>query len=233
MPLEPNNLLYLSLDRLESFKGAGFEYAKKVLSRAKVPIIKTHSFSPKYEDLGFFGQGSPRSLDGELAACLSKHGRVIYVLRDFKKVMPSFHLWMSGFSELAQNTELSEFMRQEVGDGQNRIQQWGSHFKNWSTDNRVEILNFSDLIESPSDVAKQLAASLGLFSDAKNRLPKKTSRLNGRFSRVFGVRPESTAILGQLSNQVGLWKDLVSPEDAKSFCALVANMDDAFEQFVQ
>lgn len=233
LPLEPNNLLYLSLDRLESFSGAGFEYAKKVLSRATVPIIKTHSPNPRFEDLWFFGHGNSKMLDRELADCLSEHGRNIYVLRDFKKVMPSFHLWMSGFSGHAKNSGLAEFVKQENREGRNRIQQWGSHFESWSAGNAIHLLKFSDLIASPEDVANEISTRLGLACQTDCRLPKKISRLKGRLNRVFGVRPESTAILGRKRRQVGIWNDLVLPGDTREFFASVAEMDNTLKTFIQ
>ena len=228
LPLEANNLVYLSLDGITlPDPQLDKKYAVKVLKRAKTPIIKTHSFNPEFDDVGFFGQ-SGRYIAPVIADALRKHARFIYVIRDCRNVMTSFHHWMKGFNVAAQNSTFEEFLVAEPRPNANRIQQWVQHVANWQAFEDILTIRFEDLVSDCREVAGKVSAYTGIPFRTKLLLPDKTSFFKSRMNRLFSTRPGSTAILGPKKLKPGKWEKQITPEQSSKLLADAAATMDQF-----
>lgn len=228
LPLEANNYVYLSLDGIaEPQPLLDKRYAIKVLSRARIPIIKTHSISPQFDDVGFFGEAN-KFIPPEIAEALREFGRFLYVVRDCRKVMTSFHHWMSGFNDQVRAASFYEFLKQEPRPGANRMQQWQDHVCNWQGCPAMMLVRFEDLISKYQEVASQISSFTGIPFKANLQLPGKTSALGSRVNRLISWRPGSTAILGQNKGKPGNWDKLLTPDQSRNLLLGVAGTMDQF-----
>ena len=194
--------LYCNVDELMNNDGALTEpEAFDILSRADMPVIKTHSF-PSFES-GFF-EDHRQSLPHRWTEWLDAHASVVYVHRHPCDVMASYHQFRASY-EAASRTALSDFIRAEH-DGASRIERWANHIRAWTRRPDVLAIRFSDILSSPASIVERISTHLGISPVLQSPLLPRPfeSVWESRLARLFQTFPESTAIInGKNCNDLG------------------------------
>lgn len=216
-PGEPLHHLYLNLDAVGAAGSAALseEQALGILRRARCPILKTHQLPSG------IGGASPAGRAGG-AACWAKWIRdracLLYVCRDGRDVMCSYHLWRLG-CEPGTPADLAAFLR-ETPAGVSRPRAWADHVRAWRAEPGVNLLRFEDVVGSTRQVVARLAELLALTPRWRQPLcPRRVNSVwRGRLDRLCGGRPQSTALLGRPRGQVLLkWRSAFSAADRRFF----------------
>ena len=201
--------LYLPLEALTtSNKGISIRLAEKIMRRSQRPLIKTHA-DPNLNQLAL------QHL--QLQKWIQEKAHKIYVIRDGRAVMCSYHLYMQSFAPKAR-CPFSEFIRQEINN-KSRVKVWANHVRDWLSQEDIFILKFEELINHPSQVAEKLGHYLSLSPlYSQPLLPKAPQSVwHGRWTRMTHRRPESTAILGYYNGQkTQKWQEAFT-QDSLSF----------------
>ncbi len=217
LPGERLNRLYLSVEALfvpGSRAPISERQAVKVLRRVGRPIVKTHLALP---DL----RGGPTTRSGEIGQYwldwLLGRGRVVYVYRDGRDVMCSYHFF--SLVNPSARCLLGEFIRQEDG-GVSRVKAWAQSVRRWLREPGVLALRCEDILRDPKSVVERLARELELTPLYREPLlPRQFGSFwESRANRIFGIRPASTAILSRFKGyRLQRWRDVLTVEDRAFF----------------
>lgn len=217
LPGERLNRLFLNVEALfdpESRAPISERKAVKILRRVGRPIVKTHLPLP---DL----RGGPTTRSGEIGQYwldwLLGRGRVVYVYRDGRDVMCSYHFF-SLVNPVAR-CPLGEFIRQEDA-GVSRVRAWAQSVRRWLREPGVLALRCEDILGDPRSVVERFARELELAPLYREPLLPRPFRSvwESRANRVFGIRPASTAIISRFKDhRLQQWRDAMSVEDRAFF----------------
>lgn len=217
-PGETLDYLYLALEGLTATGNQGFaKKSGKILKRfselksaeTSRPLLKTHG-SPQLQHL--------KENYVDLHRWIQHNATQIYVVRDGRSVLCSFHLFMQSFAPETR-CPISEFLRQQV-NGRSRVKAWADHVEAWMAQPDVHLLKFEDLIHSPQSTLEHLGKWLDLTPRyVEPLLPQSPKNIwQGRWARLTQWRPESTAIIGYYNGQkTQKWKDAFTESDRAFF----------------
>lgn len=218
LPAQPLDRLYFALEALSAPSHQSITEAKalKILKKAQRPLVKTHA-DPSFGHLN--GQFS------QWQSWLNQDATILYIFRDGRATMCSFHLFMQSYDPSAR-CSLSEFMRQTI-DGQSRVKRWVNHVEQWLAHPNVHPVQFEDIICRTAETIDKLACVLGV--EAKHvepLLPQSIRSLwHGRWVRLTSIAPESTAIIGYYRGQKSAkWKTAFSSSDHVFFESEAGNL---------
>lgn len=206
---EGNGRLYFTLEELIARPEMNPAKPLAVLKRAERPLVKTHLLP---------GFGPLQNRSQEWVTWIRSEADMIYVLRDGRQVMCSLHLYMQSFDP-ATRCSSKEFIRQSK-NGQTRIEEWANHVRRWSGVPEIFILKYEDILSSTGKTIANLERFLALEACySQPLLPKATKGVwHGRFNRLWGRRPESSAILGFYGGQkVRRWREAFDEDDLQLF----------------
>lgn len=164
----------------------------KLLLRTEKPLLKTHRFPPSVN------HGSSRSSEAYTNQELSRlleNTNVVYIYRDGREVMSSYHQYRRGFDAEA-HCSLGEFVHQN-DSGMSRVNFWANHVQSWLAVPGVMAVKYEELMNDTRSSLKRLGRMLDLEPLYKDPLLPRPFKnvLASRCARVFRMRPESTAIL--------------------------------------
>ena len=213
-PGQNTSLLYLSMGGLARGKLSN-RVARKIISRPKHPILKTHSL-PNF-DLQKGGYE-------ELVRWTYERGHIVYGLRDCRPVMASLYAYMQQYDPktrvspgefLRQRDLLPEFMSAEHAQ-LSRPAQWAYHVRAWVAEPNVLVFRYEDVLKQP----RELLTALGEHLEAQPLhreplLPPKFDRsFWSRVGRRLAMKPSSTAIISPRAPGVEhSWKKLFTADD--------------------
>lgn len=211
LPAQPLDRLYLALEALSARPKQSISEAKalKILRKAQRPLVKTHA-DPALSHL------SDRFNDWQ--QWLKDDATVLYIFRDGRATMCSFHLFMQSY-EPSTRCALSDFLRQEIG-GESRVKRWANHIEQWLAQPNVHPVRFEDIIYKTSETLETISEILNLdLKGEEPLLPQSIYGLwHGRWVRASQMRTESTAIIGYYKGQKSAkWKQAFSADDHAFF----------------
>lgn len=210
-PGERLDRLYCNVDELPGDGLLEEATARRILQRTERPLVKTHSW-PGYQR-AFLG-----SHDGGLDAAwvdgLDEHATVFYVYRDGRDVLCSYQLFRQGFDPDAGGS-IGAFLR-GTEDGTNRVRRWAEHVQAWRARSDVHLVQFETLLNNPESVIRRIGTVIEEEPAlAQPLLPEPFSSIwDSRRARLFGIRPESTAIINGESRD---WEEHFTPQDRTFF----------------
>ena len=217
LPGERLNRLFLSVEALfvpSTRAPISERQAIRVLRRVERPIVKTHLALP---DL----HGGPATRSGEIGQYwldwILGRGRVVYVYRDGRDVMCSYHFF--SLVDPTARCPLGEFIRQEQG-GVSRVKAWAQGVRRWLDEPGVLAVRSEDILRDPRAVVQRFAAELELTPLYREPLlPRQFGSVwESRANRVFGIRPASTAIISRFKDhRLQRWRDAMGVEDRAFF----------------
>jgi hypothetical protein len=209
--VNPHDSLYFSIDRLnETHHRPGTpEECDRVLRAIERPCLKTHN-TPGMERTAARHAEYIRDLLATSTSC--------YCYRDGRSVMASLQRFRQTFDASTSGT-ISEFIREDHGDGRSRARAWADHVRAWLAVPGVVPIRFEDTVRNTRQQIEQVAAALGLTPEWNEPLlPSPTrSRLGHWWSRLTG-RDESTNITGRGKGLEPVnWREAFTPEDRRFF----------------
>jgi hypothetical protein len=193
-PGEPLQHLYLDLDSLTDPKRPlPLKTAGKLLRRAERPIIKTHA-APGFKSCVLAEDHNP--VPEPMVDWLQRRADVVHVCRHVCASMCSLHQFARAF-DLRAKAPIQEYIRQQSG-GVSRVRGWAHHVQAWLNQTDAFTVRMEDLLGAPPSTLLALGNGLGLRARADEvRLPTQPRNLWWRrLSRIVGIRPTSTAMLG-------------------------------------
>ncbi len=204
-----NTLSFLSIGsfnvRDESKRLNAETYALKLIAPCKYPIIKLHTYAWYGIEKNF----------PHWAQWMKEKGKIIFVVRDIRPVMPSMHLYEQSFNPNAR-CSIKEFIRQPYLGRGNRIIYWNEQIVNWNNNHNCLYLNYNDIINHPENTIEKISSYIGIAPNIQHPfLPQKvTSLWKARFQRIFSTNPQSTAIVGYYKGQkIQKWQNLFDQQD--------------------
>jgi hypothetical protein len=216
-PGEKLNRLYLSVEALfESGARAPISEAKaiSILRRVPRPLAKTHLVLPETE-------GGPVTRAGQLGRhwieWLRQRERIVYVYRDGRDVMCSYHFFAK--IDPTARCPIGQFIRQTDG-GVSRVRAWADHLRRWLREPGVVAVRFEDVRAEPRAALERLADELGLTPLYREPLlPRPLGGVwESRLMRLGGVRPQSTAIVSNLKgHRLERWREVFTRQDCEFF----------------
>lgn len=214
-PLEPNSRLYLSLEALyDDVKSkVSEERAVSILRRPDLPIVKTHQI---LGEVPTADTTRPGHLGRHWLDFLRDRARKIYMVRDGRKVLYS-HFQLEQFDRPSDERTFSDFIREPFA-GMSRARYWAHHVQAWTADPAVITIDMKSLTDRPEAVLSRLDTSLEMQHVGRQPLLPRRHRKpwHARLDRVFGVRPESSAILANTLKADRLtWQDVATPDDRR------------------
>jgi len=211
--LERNDRLYVNLDMLlESAPQWPNKTAIKILNRAPRAVIKTHRFPfTAFTDCN----GKSEVLSEDWFSTLTQQAQIINVMRDGRDVIASYHLFRQRFDPAA-HCPIGEFLRQ-TDHGMSRVGYWAHHVQSWDRVPGVLRVSTEEILKKTSNTLRTLGESLGMEPRWEEPLlPAPFSTLwASRRARLFGIKPESTAIIGPPQKQK--WRSAFTREDRAFF----------------
>jgi|TARA_R110002096_G_scaffold272416_4_gene466075 hypothetical protein len=191
------------------------EWSSKKVRGTQYPIVKIH------DDIQCVLSGVndeyPKSAK-EVARWLNDTGLLfLHVVRDGRDVFPSFHRMRKGTHSDA-DCSLSEFIRQRDMD-MSRVRVWATKVRSALEDPNVHVIKYEDIVSRTEYVVENLAEKLDMEPRRVTPLlpPRVQSAWQGRFARVFQIRPSNTNILGDTSAPLEKWAEVTSPRDLEFF----------------
>ena len=181
------------------------EKALKLISSCRYPIIKLHTYAWYGIEKNF-----PHWIKW-----MKEKGKIIFVARDIRSVMPSMHLYEQSFNPNSRRS-VKKFIRQPYLGKENRIAYWNQQMINWYKPSACLVLNFEKIIHSPELAINKISNYIGLTPTIQTPLlPKKVNSIwHARFQRLFSTNPSSTAIVGYYKGQkTKKWMELFDKED--------------------
>jgi hypothetical protein len=208
---QPLDRLYLALEALTapSQKSISVAKALEVLRKAERPIIKTHA-DPALSHL------EQRFSDWQ--EWLSQEATVLYIIRDGRAALCSFHLYMQSYDP-STRCSLSDFIRQTT-NRQSRVKQWANHVEQWLAQPNVYSIRFEEIVKQTPNTLNRLSQILELKADLKEPLLPISIRSlwHGRWVRLSQANPESTAIIGYYKGRKSAtWKTAFTRADHAFF----------------
>ncbi len=181
------------------------------MQRTRRPLVKTHSW-PGYQQ-GFL-DSHDGGLDRGWVDWLDEHATVFYVYRDGRDVLCSYQLFRQSFDPDACGP-VGAFLRGTEG-GTNRVRRWANHVRAWRDRSNVHLVQFETILNDPESVVRRVGTVIGEEPVlTEPLLPTPFSSIwDSRRARLFGVRPESTAIINGESQD---WEDAFTAEDRVFF----------------
>lgn len=127
--------------------------------------------------------------------------KTIYLVRDPRSVVVSFHNYLQNYSSL-------ELARTDTILGATAFGSWGSHIMSWRPDKRDDtlIVEFERLIKNPAEIADEVGAFLGLeklddsipsFGDLK-KINSKFFNSGSNKKNIATLTPEEVNLIGFL-----------------------------------
>lgn len=201
----PHDWLYFNLDRLcpEHAFAVGTAFADWAFARVTRPLLKSHALP------GFAGVRPDARV--WLDDTLSRSTK-LYVLRDCRAVMPSFHRHQISIDPLT-TRNFSEFLRTPI-DKLTPPQTWARHASAWTAQEGVHVVRYEAMIAHPEAVQKTLASVLSETPDptVKSLVPPRgESPWAARLARLTG-RLESSNLV-EVGKRTPRWHELFTPED--------------------
>jgi len=209
-PGERNDRLYCNIDELNGKFGSLSEaIACRILRRVARPLVKTHSWPGLQK--GFLSNHTGLHQPDWLSY-FNQQASWIYVYRDPRPVMCSYYLFCIGAKIIESSTSISSFIRQEDDHGRSRIELWSEHIKQWTAEKNVLCINYDNIIRDTPVVLEAISNHLGVTPlYRKPLLPAPLPhRRASRLARLFGVKPESTAIINKTKLQ---WRTAFNADD--------------------
>lgn len=182
---------FVNLDQLSPESGwpTTLKKIKKQLSKAKNPVIKTHT-TPDLEKFE----------NENLKFCheIISMSKIIYVVRNPKNVMASYQLMKDGHPAKSA-AEFELFLSSNLSCGKKPLEKWAHHVSSWRRHENVLLLNYDDVVKNVDSVVNRISTFINLEPiDLKNRLPKKIhSPWQRRWMRLTSLNPASTAVLAR------------------------------------
>ncbi len=217
LPGERLDRLYLSVEALfepDSRSPISETKAVKVLRRVRRPLVKTHLALPEW-------RGAPVTSPGRIGQYwldwLRRRGRVVYVYRDGRDVMCSFHFF--SMVHPGARCPLPEFIRQDDG-GVSRVKAWAQGVRRWMREPGVLCVRYEEIRRDPRSVVERFARELDLTPRYREPLlPRQFGSVwESRANRVFGFRPSSSAIISRFKgHRLQRWRDVFTIEDRAFF----------------
>ncbi len=217
LPGERLDRLYLSVEALfvpGSRSPISEAVAVKILRRVLRPLVKTHLALPEL-------RGAPVTSPGRIGQYwldwFDRNGRVVYVYRDGRDVMCSFHFFSMAHPRA--RCPLAEFIRQD-DCGVSRVKAWARGVRRWMREPGVLAVRCEDIHRDPRSVVQRFARELELSPLYREPLlPRQLSSVwESRAQRVFGVRPGSSAIISRFKGRrLQRWRDVFTVEDRAFF----------------
>jgi len=215
---ENTNRLYLSVEAL--YLGGGRTpiseaTAVAVLRRVPRPLVKTHLL---FADIPVGEATKPGCLGRYWMTILNQRTRLAYVYRDGRSVMCSHQVFKMRVDPQARGS-IGQFIRQNEG-GVSRAKAWANHVRTSLAYPHVVPIRCEDLIADTAAMIDRLARDFDLTP--LHRAPLMPAKLrntwHGRLVHLFGVRPESTALLGRYKGQSpAKWQTAFTREDRQFF----------------
>jgi len=211
--INPHDSLYFSIDRLNASHhrpGTPSE-CDRVLRAIERPCLKTHN-TPGMERTAPEHQSYIRELIATSTVC--------YCYRDGRSVMASLQRFRQGFDKSA-SSAISDFIREDHGDGRSRVRAWADHVRAWLGVPGVVPIRFEDTVKNTRQQIEQVSAALGMSPEWNEPLlPSPTkSRLEHWWSRLTG-RDESTNITGRSQGLEPVkWREAFTADDRAFFDA--------------
>ena len=206
--------LYCSIDELNAERGRLNEpTAKRILRRTERPLVKTHAW-PGYQEV--FLEQHHDGLAPQWERWLRERATPLYVYRDGRDVMCSYQIFRRAFDPGSQGS-VGAFMRgHDAGRAVNRVRQWRAHVQQWRAVEGAHAICFEHILERPEKTIQRIGALLDLDPDWRTPLlPERFSSIwHSRKARLFESRPESTAIIGEKSND---WTEQFASTDRAFF----------------
>jgi len=209
-PGERNDRLYVNLDMvLDQNKELPASVACKILRRTAKALLKTHRMPSSNN------KDTPQRFTQRELSRLFENADIVYVYRDGRDVMRSYHQYRKGFDPKARCT-LAEFMRQDDG-GVSRVKFWANHVQSWLSLPGVIALKYDEVVKDTQATLTRLGNVFHMEPlYLKPLLPRPFKNpVASRCSRLFRIRPESTAILapGEKEN----WRKVFTLSDRQFF----------------
>lgn len=207
-PWEPLDTVYLSLTAPEPLRaGNNAESAKmnRILSRSEIALCKTHKM---LSDCVRFLQSDDKQ----------GSSKVLYILRDGRDVMASYHVFRQRHVEWAR-VSFRDFIRTKRR-GKTPAEIWAEHVLDAICSERCVRIRYEDLVYRASLTLLRLEKELGLGVHWSKPLLPKRQKLNA-FSlglRRFSIHPRNTAVHGRYGKLRPVkWDNELNREDRKVF----------------
>jgi len=205
----PHDWLYFSLDRLNTGhrRAVPTAFADAALARAPRPLLKSHALP------GFAGvRPDARAwLDDTLGRTTT-----LYVLRDGRAVMPSFHRHRMAMDP-GTPLEFSRFLRTPI-KGRTPPRAWAAHVNAWTARAGVQVVRFEEMTGEPAAALGRLAAILGETADPAVRdalPPRGASPWAARVARLTGRLKSSNLV--EVGGRTPRWAEVFTGEDRAFF----------------
>ena len=191
-PGERLDRLYCNIDELPGDGLLDDATARRILRRTERPLLKTHAW-PGYQRA--FLESHDGGLGRNWVEWLDDRAIIIYVYRDGRDVLCSYQLFRRSFDSGVRGP-IGDFLRGTEA-GTNRVRRWADHVRAWRKQSNVHLVRFEALLDNPAPVIRRLGKAIGEAPAGRRPLlPKPFSSIwESRWARLFGVRPESTAII--------------------------------------
>lgn len=206
LPMKAMDRLYLNLDALVNEfhpRSVTGREARNILSRASLPIVKTHQDYIEFRDC--------LKCD-RLDAVIDSNTPVIYVVRDFRNLVCSLQAYQKGFDESA-FVPLGEYVLQTDGRGRTRINQWKDHVESWMKCEHALFIRYEDVFMKPEQELSRIEDYLKIKAQMHQPYIAPPWR-NVWACRIFGrllPSPRASTIMGRSGGVVPFkWKDSLS-----------------------
>ena len=209
---------FLRMDRLGNPRHPNMpSKALRILRRAPRTVLKTHyamGFRHWLDTYSKMPQIKP------FCDVFAGTTRVIYVYRDGRSMICSWHLFQQR-NEVSARVPISDFIRQiDTQFGVSRVKAWAMHVDAWLDEPDTVVLAHEEVLKDPRGTITKLGSELGLTPLFKEPLLPKPwkSRTKRRLSRLFAFRTEGTTHMGRFKGQVPVkWKTGFTREDRAFF----------------
>jgi hypothetical protein len=211
-PGERLDRLYCSIDELNADRGRLDERtARRIVGRTPRPLVKTHAW-PGYQET--FLREQHDGLSPDWTQWIDEQGTVLYVYRDGRDVLCSYHLFRQKFDPDA-GKSVGAFLR-ETENGTSRVRRWADHVRAWREEENVHLVQFERLIEDPEAVLQEIGDVLGLVPTGRTPfLPRSFDSIwESRWARLTQMRPESRAIINGEKQD---WREAFAAADRAFF----------------
>lgn len=212
----PVDYLYLNLERLAAdHRRFSSSKARKILSGAPAPLMKTH-YLPDFSESWVAEESGPLPQEWREKVAQAKK---IYVYRDPRDVMVSYKQFMSGFDSRAAEQGLLDFVLAPHWSGRgDRLGWWQTHVESWAARPDVLVIAYEELTAAPRRVLDRIAGVLGLEPEYREPIlpPKVTTVTQARLCRLLSLAPSSTAIVADRRRfPAQRWATALSPADQR------------------
>lgn len=222
LPFERADKLYCTLDDWGAAGRVQPEPILRILHRIRRPLIKTHAL-PALRSIPVWGPAG-KSNDAQLARWAWDNSRTIYMYRDGREVMRSFHLFFAT-AAVGKPQPFREFLREKI-DGRSRVRIWANHVESWLAQKRAVCMSMEFMLSNPTRAMEKIAIHIDLPAPTDPRLPSRCDNDMGeRIWRRAVMSPMSTAISSRHScSPQPHWTDVFGPSDREFFCREAGNM---------